>query len=49
MSKLIELNGTYNFRDLGGIIKTVKDNVLFRSDRLSELSENDIVKLKNLV
>tara|TARA_Y100000591_G_C21842311_1_gene706479 strand:+ start:783 stop:1499 length:717 start_codon:yes stop_codon:yes gene_type:complete len=48
MSKLIELNGTYNLRDLGGISKQVKDNVLFRSDRLSELCENDIVKLKSL-
>ena len=48
MSKLIELEGTYNLRDLGGINTQVKDNLLFRSDRLSELSEIDIVKLKNL-
>ena len=47
MSKLIELDGTYNFRDLGGI-KIVKENLLFRSDRLSELSENDIEKIKLL-
>tara|TARA_B100001057_G_C22615645_1_gene858345 strand:+ start:193 stop:906 length:714 start_codon:yes stop_codon:yes gene_type:complete len=45
MSKLIELDGTYNFRDLGGI-NGVKENLLFRSDRLSELSENDIKKIK---
>ena len=47
MSKLIELDGTYNFRDLGGI-SSVKENLLFRSDRLSELSENDIKKIKQL-
>ena len=47
MSKLIELDGTYNFRDLGGI-KTVKEDLLYRSDRLSELSDNDIKKIKSL-
>ena len=47
MSKLIELDGTYNFRDLGGI-KTIKEKLLFRSDRLSEISDNDIDKIKLL-
>ena len=45
MSKLIELDGTYNFRDLGGIV-SVKENLLYRSDRLSELTDNDVEKIK---
>ncbi len=50
--RLIKLDGTYNFRDYGGYIgfngKRVKENLLFRSDTLSKLSNEDINKLESL-
>ena len=52
MTTLINLEGTNNTRDLGGIInldnKIIKKNLLFRSDKLSNLTENDINTIKEL-
>ena len=49
---LIELEGTYNTRDLGGYEtidgKTVKYGMLFRSDKLKNLTPLDCEKLSNL-
>lgn len=51
-SRIIVLEGTQNLRDLGGMNtregKTIRENVLFRSDKLSRLSENDVEKLTSL-
>jgi len=49
---LVQFNGLYNFRDIGGY-KTnnggiMKKGVLFRSDELSRLSEKDIELFKRL-
>lgn len=48
----LPLDGAHNFRDLGGYKttegKTVKWGVLFRSDKLSELSNDDLEYLKRL-
>ena len=47
----IELEGTINTRDLGAYFLdniNINKGVLFRSDKLSNLTENDINKLKNL-
>lgn len=45
-------DGPINFRDLGGIPtkegKRTKWGKIFRSDKLSELSDNDLVKIKDL-
>lgn len=50
--RLIKLDGTYNFRDYGGYKgfngKKVKENLLYRADTLSKLSEADILKLESL-
>ena len=52
MSQLIKLEGTNNTRDLGGYTnihgQTIRNNMIFRSDKLSELTETDIKKLKSL-
>lgn len=51
-NRLISLDGTVNFRDLGGIATkngdTVVSGKLFRSDKLSELSDADHKLLKDL-
>ena len=48
----IFLEGTHNTRDIGEIInkygKVLQSNKLFRSDKLSELTKNDIKKVKEL-
>lgn len=47
----IELEGTINTRDLGGYFLdniNINKGILFRSDKLSNLTECDINKLKNL-
>ncbi|MEH0154554.1 tyrosine-protein phosphatase [Limibacter armeniacum] len=48
----IQLEGAHNFRDIGGIRTTegyqVKWGVIYRSDKLSELTENDFSKLAKL-
>lgn len=48
----IFLEGTHNTRDLGEITnkygKILQSNKLFRSDKLSELTKNDIKKIKEL-
>lgn len=50
--RLIDLDGSYNFRDIGGYDaydnKKVKRGLLYRADTLSKLSEADIEKLKAL-
>ncbi len=50
-SRNIALDGAYNFRDLGGIPVAggrVKQGLLFRSDDLSDLTEPDLKRLKNM-
>lgn len=51
-TRTINLDGTNNFRDLGGYIghegKTVKYNQFFRSDALHKLSDNDIAWLEEI-
>lgn len=46
MRKIIELEGTFNTRDIGGIKnrdgKTIRYNRMYRSDALNKLSEKDI-------
>ena len=48
----IHLEGTHNTRDLGGYIskdgRKVKSNFLYRSDKLSNLTPNDVEELQNL-
>ena len=45
--------GALNFRDLGGVSaskkKLVRKGVLFRSDGLSRLTENDLKSVKSLI
>lgn len=52
MSRLIKLEGTNNTRDLGGYTnkynQVLKNNFIFRSDKLSELTKDDIIKIQNL-
>ena len=48
----IHLEGTHNTRDLGGYVcqdgRKVRSNFLYRSDKLSNLTSNDIITLQNL-
>lgn len=50
--KQIKLEGAYNFRDIGGCTtqdnKKVKEGLLYRSDELSKLTDDDIKVLENL-
>lgn len=51
-TRLVNLDGTYNFRDCGGYEtiegRRVKWGLLYRSDQLSNISERDITFLKNM-
>lgn len=51
-SRIIILDGTQNLRDLGGMVnregKRIRDDTLFRSDKLSRLSQRDVKKLESL-
>lgn len=51
-ARLVDLDGTNNFRDIGGYKtkdgKTVKWGILFRADALSELSNRDIKLLEDM-
>lgn len=51
-SRILPIKGGYNFRDLGGIStkegKTIKRNLLFRTDELSNLQPEDLDLLANL-
>jgi Protein tyrosine/serine phosphatase len=51
-NRYFKLDGAYNFRDVGGIKtaegKILKQGVLFRSDELSKLSNNDLTIIKDL-
>jgi protein-tyrosine phosphatase len=51
-SRLVALEGSYNFRDLGGYPtadgRTVRWGRLFRSDALHELTAGDVVDLRGL-
>ena len=48
----IHLEGTHNTRDLGGYVcqdgRKVRSNFLYRSDKLSNLTSNDVSTLQNL-
>jgi protein-tyrosine phosphatase len=50
--RLVALDGTLNFRDLGGYTglggRTVRWGLVFRSDALHELSERDLDVIRNL-
>ena len=49
---LIKLDGTFNTRDLGCYPnkdnRFIKPNLLYRSDKLYRLTDNDIKKIKDL-
>lgn len=51
-TRLVNLDGTYNFRDCGGYEtiegRRVKWGLLYRSDQLSSISERDVAFLKNM-
>lgn len=51
-TRLVNLDGTYNFRDCGGYEtiegRRVKWGLLYRSDQLSNISERDVTFLKNM-
>jgi protein-tyrosine phosphatase len=51
MTRLIPLEGCYNFRDLGGYPtragRALRWGVLFRSDALHRLTEADVARLRN--
>lgn len=58
MSKIIELQGTFNTRDIGGIVtkngKKIRPQLMFRSDALNTLTKEDVhyfeeVGLKTIV
>lgn len=48
-SRILKVEGGYNFRDLGGLIttegKTIKKSLLFRTDELSALQPDDLALL----
>ena len=48
----LELNGAFNFRDLGGDVtkdgNTLRTGLLFRSDDLWRLSDSDVLRLREL-
>ena len=47
----IYLEGTHNTRDLGGYLlpnDIIKSGILFRSDKLKNITDNDIIQIKNL-
>lgn len=47
----IYLEGTHNTRDLGGYLlpnDIIKSGILFRSDKLKNITHNDIIQLNNL-
>jgi protein-tyrosine phosphatase len=50
--RVIDLEGTYNFRDMGGYAsddgRVVKYGLLFRSDQLDELTEQDLLVVQQL-
>lgn len=50
--RLLKFSGTYNFRDMGGYKtsdgRTMRRGLLFRSDELSRLSKQDLIKLQKL-
>ncbi len=50
--RLVKLEGAHNYRDVGGLKnkegKFVKTGILYRSDKLTDLSNNDLVKLETL-
>ncbi len=52
LSHHVELEGAFNFRDLGGYStldgRSVKRGMLYRSDNLSQLSDTDLIVLKKL-
>ena len=51
-NRILPITGGYNFRDLGGIVtgdqKTIKPNLLIRTDEMSNLTETDLDLLASL-
>lgn len=51
-SRILQVKGGYNFRDLGGLVTndgtSVKRNLLFRTDELSNLQAGDLELLESL-
>ena len=51
-TRRVELDGAYNFRDLGGYLaaegKTTRWRKLYRSDNLAKLTKRDLERLENL-
>ena len=51
-NRLLELDGASNFRDLGGYEATdgmrLKKGLVYRSDSLSYLTQNDIKKIQKI-
>ena len=49
-TRILPIKGGYNFRDLGGITtkegRTIKKDLLFRTDELSNLLPEEYVNLK---
>lgn len=52
MGHYIDLDGTFNFRDLGGMAagsgRQVREGLLYRADALYRLSDNDLIRLKEM-
>jgi protein-tyrosine phosphatase len=50
--RVVKLKGAHNFRDVGGLKnkdgRLVKTGLLYRSDKLTDLSDGDLVKLEML-
>ncbi|MCL3781312.1 tyrosine-protein phosphatase [Prolixibacteraceae bacterium JC049] len=50
--RVVKLNGAHNLRDLGGVRnksgRLVKTGIVFRSDKLTDLTEEDLAKLEML-
>ncbi len=51
-ARILRFDGAYNFRDVGGLKtqdgSTMKPGMLFRSDELSQLSAEDLLRLEKL-
>ncbi|MGL5437220.1 MAG: tyrosine-protein phosphatase [Lachnospiraceae bacterium] len=51
MGHYIDLDGTFNFRDIGGFAagdKRVREGLLYRSDALHQLSDRDLIRLQEM-
>ena len=52
-NRLLNLEGTSNFRDLGGYVTgngmRLRRGLIYRSDSLSYLTQNDIQKIQKII